>query len=64
MAGAAAPEPPWSSSVGSKRSTSDDEMMYVFKPALLPPDPASQSLQLRRNLADHLPNNTQVRRRT
>ena len=32
--------------------------MYVFKPALLPPDPASRCLQLRRNLADHLPINT------
>ena len=41
MAGAAAPEPPWSASVGNKRSASDDELMYVFKPALLPPDPAS-----------------------
>ena len=32
MAGAAAPAPPWSASVGNKRSASDDETMYVFKP--------------------------------
>ena len=37
MAGAAAPAPPWSASVGNKRSASDDETMYVFKPARPPP---------------------------
>ena len=35
-----------------------------FQTRPLPPDPASRCLQLRRNLADHLPINTQVRRRT